>query len=743
MATIVKAPNRLMDSSVLEQTTRELVPLLKQAREDKFSLNMIAMRHWNIWAVRHDSAAYRGRLKAYLASGRRIIENWVSMLKRGLFPVSGKWFEVSARTVESEERAPTVQSVFQRELTEYMAIRRKSAPILRGEVILGTQPLDIGWRVSAREVPTIEEILGEAGSRSTRRLVETVRRVITYLGPTLRPVDFFRFYAWPTTVNDVRDLDVCFEDFLQDPRELERLSKVPILDGDTSLGFHIDPKQWKQARELIPRGDGNGDKFIAQRRRLAARGFRSPMARTDDPSTALDCEKGYWLVQFDGDDAPAWHEFIVAGDDIPLRMREIATGLQGDPSYVVPKFVEVWEEFWGYGLPTSFESVHHFLNDVFNQGGDALTWSLNPIAAIDPDAMNDHTVLQMKPGAKWMVRMPRQSIAWMEPPKESGQVALAAVGQLVALMNDVAGVQPFAPGGKTQGKGRSIDTLGGLQILASEGQLQSADVIQNNEDLWLNPMLRRMYDLNVHCLDEPLLLNVEGVRGAALIQTRVTRRDLIGEFELTWLASTYQYNSEVRTAQMSAFLQILGRIPQELFAADNIKVRIGEFCKILYEDGMMLPFASRVFQEVQPVRGVAPELENELFRQGRGEEVKVSPADDDAKHLQVNGLLLIDQTLPPEIRDLVMQHMQQHIISQQAKQMMLMQQQAMQAAGGGPGMMPNGDGAPPVPGQPGVGGNGQDRLAMPDAPGRLPTTTSIADIARRMPRPGGQGPGMM
>jgi hypothetical protein len=632
-----------------------------------------------------------------------------------------------------------------------MQVRRKASPILRGIIILGTQPLDIGWRVKASEIPTFEEISIEGGrGKSRRRMEETVKRVVEYLGPTLRPVDFFRWYMWPTTVNDLADADLCFEDFLQDPLELSKLSTTPIVEGREKgkggLGYHIDPTQWARAKDLLPSGDNASDKWQEQQTRLAARGFNSPHKPLVTSQQHLDCSKGYWRTQLPGDEEPAWYEFILGGDTIPLRMRGISTGFMQAPSYVVPKFVEVWEEFYGYGLPMAFDSAHYLLNDIFNQGADALTWSLNPIAAIDPDAIQDHTTLTMKPGAKWLVRMPRQNIAWMEPPKESGQVALQSVSQLVGLINDVAGVQPFAPGGKTTGKGRSVETLGGLQILASEGQLQAGDVIQGWEDAWFNPMLRRMYDLNMCCLDEPLLLNVEGLGGAALIQTKVTRANLIGEFEFKWLSSTYQYNAEVRSQQMLGFLQTISRIPPQILEADNTKFRIGEFLRMIYSDGLMLPNASRVFQDAQPVKAVSPDIENELFQQGQAEIIQVSPADNDDEHDKIHQQLSDDISQPEQIRVAVLHHRQQHQMAKLAKRMMQAQQQAQRQLQGGMGgpalqdpMMNPGAGM----GQAMGGGNGQDRLALPHAPGRMPVTTGIDDLARMMPRPGGQGPGGM
>lgn len=190
--------------------------------------------------------------------------------------------------------------------------------------------------------------------------------------------------------------------------------------------------------------------------------------------------------------------------------------------------------------------------------------------------------------------------------------------------------------------------------------------------------------------------------------------------------------------QMNGFLQIMSRIPPEVLAQDNTRFRVGAFLKVLYTEGLLLPHAERVFQEAQPVRAVAAELENGLFRQGHADDVTVSPADQDIEHLQHHATMLMDPQLDPAIRAAVETHLEEHFKALLAKNMMMAQQAAMQAAGVGSGMGGGMLGGGPTP--PG-GGNGSDRLMMPDAPGRMAATASMDDVARRMPRPGGAGPG--
>lgn len=739
MSVVLRYPNLADDPAVQKVCREELAPLLIRTRRERQLLTQQWLRYDNLGKSRHDSDAYHGRLRAYLSTGRRVIDNWVMKLKTDVFPDSGKWFEIHPETHDSEDGVPTLDALFRRYLWEYMRIRRKATPVLRTLVTLGTAPIDIGWRYATRKVPTLQKVWDDAkGNRGRAEAV--LKDIVEYIGPTLRPVDLFRFYVYPTSVNDVGDLTVCFEDTLLAEADIRRLGQTWISEDDHDLGHHFE--NTAAALQLL-QAQGTRDtleKFNAERVRLAARGLHSPVDTPDDPNRLLSSVKCYWRTDRiaaqddpDGEDGqPPWYQIVFAGDNDVLQVRRV-TFWSGQPSYLVPKFVEVWNEFYGYGLPGTFDSLHYMMNDVLNQGGDALTFSLNPIVGVDPGAVQDMTTIRMRPGAKWLVRRPRENMMFTEPPKDAAMAAMQTVQNLIALINDVGNVAPFSGTSAGKARGRAINTVGGMQMVASENLVQVHDVIQGIEDLWLNPMLRRMYDLTEQCLDVPVMLSVAGAGGAALIQKSVTREDVMGNYAFKWLASTSNYNLQVRGQQLSGFFQTVMRVPPQMWQAAGVKLDLEMLVQTLWTDGFQLPDGHRLIQKADPVRSLDPELENELFEVGRGDDVTVSPADDDMAHMKAHDRLLgPGNDLDPNTQQLVMKHIQAHVAGMVAKHLM-QQQQAMQQA------PPQG---PPRPGMPGGGmpggpGNasGSGALAMPQAPGRIAQTDDMGDVQRQADRP--------
>lgn len=733
MPPVVRTPN-LADRADIEKKVREeFAPLARRTRNERLLLNEQWLRYDNILKVRHDSQSYHGRHRTYLAIGRRVIENWVTKLKNDIFPDSGKWFTVHAESRDSEEGVEVLTALFKRMLWDYMRIRRKSGPILRQLVTFGTSPVDIGWRFSQREVPTLEKVYNDAGG-NMERAREVVKKVVDYIGPTCRPVDLFRWYVYPTSVNDISDMTLVFEDILLTKNDIERLGRTPIDPRHPELGKQF--QNTEKALELIRGKDRNAmdEKFDAERRRLAARGLCSPVDTSEDPNQLLCCTKAYWRAPLQNanergesvPEIPQWYQIVTTGDEeVVLQVRPVVFW-DGEPSYLAPKFVEVWEEFYGYGLPGTFDSLAYLANDVLNQGADALTFSLNPIAAVDPGAVQDMTTIRMRPGAKWLVRRPRENIQFIEPPKESAQVAMASIQQLIALINDAANVAPFSGGGilGPRSRGRALQTAGGMAQIASEAMLQIHDVVQGVEDLFLDPMLRKMYSRTQQCLDVPVLLNVMGAAGAALIQREVTRDDLIGEFTFRWQASTSNYNAQVRGQQMIGFFQQVGQPGiSDALAQENARISLKYLLRQIWSEGLGLPEPDRLIEDIQPVRAIEAEMENVLFKTGRSDEVKISPADDDMRHLKTHDHLLKPGVLDPAVYESVARHMQEHLKGLIAKQQM----QQMQATGQLP--------APGQGGGPAQGGGGPDQAQNP---GRPATTAGPEDVNRTM----GRVPGM-
>jgi hypothetical protein len=372
---------------------------------------------------------------------------------------------------------------------------------------------------------------------------------------------------------------------------------------------------------------------------------------------------------------------------------------------------------------------------------------------MDANAVQFPDSIRMAPAARWLMRDPRTSLQFIEPPKDSAASGVNVINFLIAMMNDVSNVSPFGGAGLQgtgRSRGRAVGTATGMSIISSEALLQVRDVVENIEQGVLTPSLKMMYRTYQQCLDRALLLRMEGVQGAALVETALDRDSLVGDFTFGWQGSVFTFNQNVRVQQMLNFIQILARVPPEFLAQDNARVNWKYLLREIWATGFGDREAQQIITDIQPTRTVDAYIENELFRVGRGREVTISPLDDDMQHAQMHDDLFAED-LPPEVKQQVAMHIQRHAASyamkqlqkqaeaQQAAQQAMMGGAAPPGPGGPPGAAPGASPGPPGAGgpPPGPGGMNPSGYALPQAPGRLPQTANEGDIQRQMPRPTG------
>ena len=517
----------------------------------------------------------------------------------------------------------------------------------------------------------------------------------------------------------VEDATLVFEDYLCDQSVLKTMAETPIYSRRPSLGMQVE--NLDAALDILRGPADVEDKFQAERMRLSQRGFRSRTeGELNDPNRPLDVTRFYWRTQFDAADTqPVWYTGLLAGNDVLLQFRR-CPWWHLSPEYLAAVFLRRQDEFWGYGLPDVFDDLQYFLNDIMNQTGDGLVYSLNPITAIDPAMVQEPQSIRRKPGARWLVRNPQQAIHEMSPPLQIPEMGMQAVGMLQALMNDVANVAPFSAGGGTpRARGRAVQTATGAQLITGEAQLQVRDVVEGIEDEHQNPLMNNALALTLQCLDRSLLLRVEGRDGAVFEQKKITRADLTGSFTIRWTGAANSYNQNVRTAQRIQFLQTVSGIPPQILQAQNVMVDYKMLLRDIYAEGFDATDAYRIIRDITPQVSLDPLLENELFRVGHGEQVVVNNGDNHMQHAKQHDLVLADPRVNPAMKQLAAQHIQQHV---QAMMQAMMAQMAQQ-------QLP--PGTPPPDGGGGAAGGGGAFN-----PGRPPSTATAADVMRQADRPG-------
>lgn len=758
---IVLSPNLAKKASVRNWFKKTLSPLMIQVRTEK---NQVIrpqwLRYYNQWALRGTEQSYHGRMRMYLPISHRIIENWVQKLRADMFPDSGKWFKNTPDSTTNQERATVVHELMMKLMKTQMKLTAIAPGLLRNMCIFGTGIAEMGWKHDETDVPSLISQMDPTTGKSTT--VEGMKKVVRYLGPTMRIVDPFLFYVYPYTPQFTYDAELLFEDMMIGWDTIERMSDTPIDEERPELGNQVE--NWQGVKELRKGGGSGQDKFMAEQTRLQARGLASRSEKpNEDPKRPMDFTKIAWFGSIDASgadsddenlppaDIPQWWQLWVCGDETLVQCRQSPWWKQ-KPPYLACKFAELQGEFWGYGCMFLLDHFQYFMNDTMNQTGDGLVFSLNPIVAMDANAVQFPDSIRMAPAARWLIRDPRNNVNFIEPPKESAQAGIMVINFLVAMMNDVSNVAPYGAAGLQAGgraRGRAVQTATGMSILSGEALLQVRDVVENVEQGVMNEMLEWMFSMLQQCLDRDLALRVDGADGAVVLETQVTRDTLIGGYTFDWLGSQFSFNQNVRTQQLLNFIQILARIPPQFLAQDNARVDWKYLLREVWSTGFGDREAEMIVKDITPTRAVDPLIENQLFEVGRGDEVTVSPVDDDMQHAKIHNEYLQSpdgQALPEPVKMQLIQHIQRHAASYAMKQQVA-QQQAQQAAmaqlqGGQPGQPP-GPGGPgngtapgsPPPGSPGPGGSmTPSGNVMPEPPGRPPQTTNESDIQRRLPR---------
>lgn len=705
-------PNLATDTEARDLVETDLIPLLPRIRNERRTLDQSWLRYYKIWAADRDQQAYQGRSRVYIPVGRQVIENWVQKLKRDLLAQGqDKLLEIKSLRQSFDERRNGLKTLFNYFLTKHMRIRRKLAPFLRQVVTYGTSPIAMAWRYDERVLPVLRD-LEDADGNLTGKVERALEHVVQYVGPTFRVCDVFGWYISPVTCADPADANLIFEELLISRARLKEMGKQKVGD-DEALGHVFENIQ--EALTLDINAAELSDKFQSEQQRLSLKGFS---ARTDakDPNRPIDITEVYWRTNLDHTTS-TWWRVTIAGDRVPLRIQKNPFW-HGNPPWLAGKFVEVVNEFYGRGLPEVFDKIQYFLNDIADQANDALVWTMNPIAIIDPYGVQDPTSIRMRPGAKWLASP--DAIKFVEPPKETPAVGFQATAQFMGLISDVSNSTAFAgaSGQSSRGRGKALATATGAQLVATEALVQVRDVVENLEDQVFVPMLRQMHSLTMQCMTRPLILRVAGADGASLIEHKISAADVVGDFDFEWLGSTQVQNQQVLVSQLVNYLQIASKIPPQLLAQQGVQI---DYAQILQQIWIYMGMnnAESVIKPLKPMHSLDPRLENDLFVVGRGDEVTVVEGDNDDKHLQAHDAGLANDKLEGWHRAQLMQHIQQHAVSKIAKQVMqqqraLLQQQQLAA---GPG-----------------GGRPAEQGLATANPSRPNGTTGLDDLFRGLPR---------
>lgn len=344
-------------------------------------------------------------------------------------------------------------------------------------------------------------------------------------------------------------------------------------------------------------------------------------------------------------------------------------------------------------------------NDAINEAMDSLAYSLAPLTAVDPEKVQRWESLVLDVGAVWPVGPDGiKEIKFTNVTSE----ALAVVGAAKQQIFESLSVNPSMVAQQTGKPGQKRNQA----EVALEQQvdiLTTADVTTNIEGEILTPYVQRALDYDHQFRTKEIRVKMFGQMGQRASMQMVKPIQQHRRYTLSWLGVEAARNAAMMQQQTAGFAMLM-KFPQTLYPGYRLNAipLLTRWVESLFGASL----GSQIFENVELLYTIDPEEENQMLVEGLP--VKTHPLDDDQKHLQVHMKLL--QSMPPEARKLVMDHIQHHQQSMQLKAIAAMGQGGGgQGAGRGP--QPGAQPGAPRPGKGPPGMIHQDRMPAAGAVG--------------------------
>jgi hypothetical protein len=623
LTTSIRLPykNLAKDPDILRMVESELVPLLQQIRDNRIRLEEKWQRYYRIWNCELDKNSYSGRSKIYLAAARATCETWTSAIVRDFYPASDNWFEViNVDQVADEMRADSLEHLFYYFFKKQQKLKSDSLPLIRQLVTYGTSP---GKLMFADKDQMVTALKLMKDGKSYEKVTQNVKY---QYGPMFRPRSIFNFYAWPETAPDVQEADVAFEDIEVSLAHIREMAAKPMNPKNEDLGMVYEVPE--EVYTSTGSSERNRDWFRFRKEKLQKMGISTdPSDRWSDlgrdKRNLTEC---YWRRDIDGTGEKEWLLTIINDWNV-VRIQENPYWHKQKP-FFVPRLLRVIDEFYGRGIMDTIDRVQYMINDMVNQTMDSVQYELNPITIVDPGSVAYSNSIRFHPGAKWLMADPQRSVVFTKPASVAA-VGFQTLSLLQGFIQDFSGANAALQGQPAvRGRGRAQNTASGMSAMISQGSMPMTQIIEDLEEQFGEPLLAMSYSLIQQFMNDKIMLRILGRRGAPLLQKEVGIEDIIGNYEFNWLGSIASKNRQILGQQMINFLNIARGLPPEVLQQLNWQWLV----KKIWTEGLGLKDAPEMFNPNGYTFSVDPELEFRLNHENR--EIKVSPGDDNQKHLK-------------------------------------------------------------------------------------------------------------
>ena len=652
--------NYASDPDVVKQIKADILPMLDKARDNRNG--KIAddwERYRDVYNLRRTITFYDGRSKLFLGAIRDAVDTLTRIAKDSI--LADPYLMVESDVPRWSE----VGVHFIKYLLEDQAkIRPKLSMFLRQLYQIGTSCMKFGWKTSIRNV--------KYRSRGEIGLEIKTRKLYDHYGPTLEVIDMQRVFAWPETATDYSGLNLVFEDNITTIKEIRQKVKDGWYDPDA-------------AQKVIEAAE----KSLAEDRKSRNQSLKEGITETTIDKDQLDITE-VW-VKFnlpdsnsEDDDLP-WVWMTIAGDEV-LRVQENPFWFQ-TPPYLFGAIFREHDYFYGHGVIEASEMWQYMLNDLVNQTMDCGTFSLNPIALMNPMEIDDPDMYQVEPGAKWLINP--EAVEFMRPPTGMAQEGLGMVRFLMNVIQESSKATALVQGAPREGMGPAASTATGVSQLAASANAAIVDQVEELESQVFNP-LAKMTEISAHqFMDSEMVIRIEGPDAVVMTDRIIEPQDLVMSTDIRWLASRRLREKLARGQQYLNLLNMALGVDPQITRAQGFEIDLKHIIK---KAAMAIGAdeSEKIVRDItQSMPGVPAEMEYELVIAGRM--VTASPFEPPEVHMaKIQALMAFPMPgsdfAKLKLQDLIMSHYQ--MAAQAQQQALAAQQESAGGPTGGPTTTP-------------------------------------------------------
>lgn len=625
--------------------------------QDRETLNQKYEQFYNIYRAKFDIRYYNGTCQVYIPQVRKNVEYYVARLKKALFPTDDV-FEVEPVSPEEEDSADVIRLFLKYQLDKKIKIKLHISKFLRQLVMYGWSVVKIVWEketkkvvgLSKKTIPVTVKQMSPAGiveevptGESTIKIYEEEKELLLKNNPTFDVRDIFGFYIYPSTANSIQEAYGVIDLTKQTAYKLRQRAK----DGD-----------YENVDELLNMKPDSTSEFCWTRRTREEHDGLS----TSEPLEEIPI---YTLVEYTGkfnlgtDENPDEHEVtITTGQNkVCLQVRKNQAYDQESP-YLQARMTELIDEAYPTGLIEPLQSMQYYMNDIFAQNHDSVSYSLNPIVKYDPGRVININSIVFAPGAMWALSDP-DAVKFDRAPDVSA-TAMNMMNTVKNLIEEYPGVQNVPMTGR-----KAATHIAAIQ---EDFSLPVADLSENLEEQVMSPMLKKCHMLNQQYISDEEVFYVTGKSGMKEWK-RLSPEQLIGDYHFYWRGSNQATNIHVKNRQMMEFLNVgLPAVPY--LESQGKRLNVDYILKRIWKDGFALDGLDKLFDEgMEDEVPVDPNQENLLLAVGKF--VPISAGENDQEHMQVHQPLMNHPD--PYVRKAVTRHQMMHSYRlQQMQEMMSM-----------------------------------------------------------------------